>query len=278
MSEIGIRRPALRFYGGGWARAPWTVANFPAHTSYVEPCFGAGSILFHKPPSKLETVNDLDGRVVNFFKVCRHQPYNLIHEILYTPWAEDEYRACLEVADDPLEDARRFFFICWASVKGGPHPGPADFRWQKKITRRSAASSDIDGAAEQMEIVAGRLRRVQILNRDALDVIQDFLPHDCLIYFDPPYLRETRSNADGYRHEPTTGWHREAAVLLRQARGPVIVAGYPSPLYSELYEAYGWRRVERRQMTNSGGRRIEALWLSPGMEPLPLFTKRGVIE
>ncbi|MCB0028724.1 MAG: DNA adenine methylase, partial [Anaerolineales bacterium] len=113
-----IRRPALRYYGGGWTRACWTVSHFPAHDNYLEPCFGAGSILFRKSLAKLETVNDIDGRVTNFFTVLREQPAALVAGIQLTPWAEDEFASCLLPAGDPLEDARRFFFSCWASVRG----------------------------------------------------------------------------------------------------------------------------------------------------------------
>lgn len=258
-------RPPLRFYGGGWTRAAWTVAHFPPHTVYCEPCFGAGSILLHKPPCKLEIANDLDGRVVTFFDVLRARPEELARAVALTPWHEAEFRRCRErAADDPLEDARRFFFACWASVKGGPVPGPADFRWQKKQTRRSAAVGDVADLSHLLA-TAGRLKNVQFLNRDALEVIAKMRGTDALIYFDPPYLAETRGRrSGGYRHEPAAEWHAEAAALLRAHDGPVVVAGYRSRLYAAEFEDHGWRRAERRQRTNSGGAAVECLWLSPG--------------
>jgi site-specific DNA-adenine methylase len=61
--ENTITRPSFKFYGSGWTRASWTVGNFPSHDAYLEPCFGAGFILFHTRSCKLETVNDIDGRM-----------------------------------------------------------------------------------------------------------------------------------------------------------------------------------------------------------------------
>ena len=168
-----IKRPSLKLYGGGWNRAKWTVSHFPPHTNYVEPCFGAGSILMHKTPCKLETVNDIDGRITNFFMQLRERPFELVQQIELTPWSQDEFQQCREAAVNPLEDARRFFFICWASVKGGPNPGKSDFRWQKKQTRRSAAVKDI-ATLDHLHAAAARLKNVQILNREASTVIRKF--------------------------------------------------------------------------------------------------------
>ena len=257
-----VTRPPLRFYGSGWQRAAWSVGYMPAHSVYCEPCFGSASTLLHKPAAKLEIANDLDGRVINFFQVLRARPGELVEAINLTPWHEGEYRAALAVADDPLEDARRFFLTCWASVRGGPAAGPGDFRWQKKMTRRSAAVRDVANLGHLLQ-AAERLKNVQFLQRDALDVIGRMAGTGALIYFDPPYLASTRVNRRGYRHEPAAAWHVEAADLLRAHGGPVIVAGYRSALYEGLYEAHGWQRVERRQGTNSGGSAVECLWLSP---------------
>jgi DNA adenine methylase len=262
MTQV-IKRPILRYYGGGWTRAAWTIAHFPPHEVYCEPCFGAGSVLLRKPPCKLEIANDRDGRVVNFFAVLRERPDELLALLALTPWHETEYRHCLPEAADPLEDARRFFFVCWAGVKGGPNPGPADFRWQKTNTRRSAAVKDTADLTHLLA-AAERLKNVQFLSRDALEVIDKMRGTGALIYFDPPYLAETRTRRNGgYRYEPAAGWHIAAAERLRAHDGPVVVAGYASALYADLFEAKGWSRVEREQRTNSGGTAVECLWLSP---------------
>lgn len=122
-----VRRPPIRFYGSGWKRAAWSVGYMPAHVVYCEPCFGSGSVLLQKSAAKLEIANDLDGRVTNFFQTLRTRPDDLITAVNLTPWHEGEYRRALIPIDDPLEDARRFFLTCWASVKGGAGGGAFRF-------------------------------------------------------------------------------------------------------------------------------------------------------
>lgn len=259
-----VTRPLLRYYGSGWNRAQWTISHFPPHATYCEPFFGSGSVLLRKPPSKLEIANDLDGRVMSFFRVLRERPAELVEALRLTPWHEGEYLESLETSADQLEEARRFFLSSWASVRGGPYPRPGDFRWQKKQTRRSAAVKDV---AELSHLLAAaeRLRNVQFLQRDGLAVIRKMLGTGALLYCDPPYVAQARTRKrDGYRYEPEgQAWHAELADLLHGHNGPALVAGYPSTLYEELYERQGWKRVERLQTTNSGGRAVECLWLSP---------------
>ena len=223
---------------------------------------GSAAVLLRKPPSKLEIANDLDGRVVAFFRVLRERPAELVEALRLTPWHEQEYRQSLEQSADDLEEARRLFLSSWASVRGGPYPGPGDFRWQKTQTRRSSAVSDV---AELSHLLAAaeRLRNVQFLQRDGLAVIRKMRATGGLLYCDPPYLPETRKRKKAYRHEPGREWHVELAELLHEHSGPVVLAGYASGLYAELYEESGWQRVERRQGTNSGGSAVECLWLSP---------------
>ena len=76
-----VPAPALKYYGGKWALAPWIISHFPPHINYLEPCGGAASVLLQKPPSKLETYNDIDNHVVNFFQVLRDSPRKLIRKI-----------------------------------------------------------------------------------------------------------------------------------------------------------------------------------------------------
>lgn len=114
-----------------------------------------------------------------------------------------------------------------------------------------------------MEAIAKRFIGVQVENRDYRYIIERYDRHDTLIYFDPPYVSGERSAPNVYHHEFADANHIEAADLLRQCAGYVVVSGYACPLYAELYESHGWHRVDKEAQTNSGGKRIESLWLSP---------------
>ena len=75
----------LNYPGAKWGMAKEIVALMPPHRSYLEPFFGSGAVLFNKPPSAIETVNDIDGDIVNFFRVLREQPEKLATFIAMTP-------------------------------------------------------------------------------------------------------------------------------------------------------------------------------------------------
>ena len=252
------KRPALKYYGGGWRRGAWTVSHFPPHESYLEPCFGSGAVYLQKERCKIETVNDIDSRVVNFFRVLRDDSNRLMRSLYLSPWAEDEFVESTHVSDNSLEDARRFFISCWQSVQGGPSTRPGDFRWNKKVTRRSPATQDVSLLAH-LQTAAAHLRHVQILNRDALRVISDHKGTGCLIYFDPPYLNTVRGGS-GYSYRTSEEWHTLAGHLLSDHDGPIVVSGYASELYYDLYGHAGFTSHAREFSTNSGGREQEIIW------------------
>jgi DNA adenine methylase len=253
------KRPALRYYGGKWKLAPWIISHFPEHKSYVEPCGGAASVLLRKPRSKLETYNDLDGNVVNFFQVLRDQPDELIRKIKLTPWARAEYELSAQPCEDSIEQARRFFSLLWMSI-GGAISNCTPGTWQNRIYARP---DSLILYHSELEKIADRFKQVQIDSRPATNVIKRYDNADALIYFDPPYVQSERSHKNEYITEWTEANHIEAAELLRSAKGYVIVSGYACPLYTELYENHGWERKDKEAQTNSGGKRIESLWLSP---------------
>ena len=282
-----VTRPVLRYYGGGWTRRRWTQGFFPkAHNTFVDACCGPATMTVTKDPVQLEIINDADNRVVNFMQQARDDIKRLVELINLTPWAEVELERCLEVSPDPLEDARRFFMVCWATVHGGPTGGSGSFRYQLSVEGRYTPPAHDAINRTDLYTFATRLKRVHILNKDAIWVIKKYKNNpSALIYFDPPYLPETRKRKYGYNHEPSPAWHRLAAYWLRQAKGFVVVAGYQSRLYERIYEAYGWQRVEREQKTNGKSTAVECLWLSPNTQrqltfeatpllkakPLPIF-------
>jgi len=259
------KRPALRYYGGKWNLAPWIISHFPEHKGYVEPCGGGASVLLRKPRSLLETYNDIDGSVVNFFRVLRDQPELLIDKILLTPWARAEYELSWEPHSDPIEWARRFFIHGYMSFNGtANNKSGGSWLVQKDYDKRGVMPSESKiKTAQALRTIAERIATVQIENRDALEVIGRYDTPWTLFYFDPPYPVETRSHKDEYTYEATTGFHRRAARLLRRIEGYAVISGYVCPLYAKLYEAHGWTRVDKEAQTNSGGKRIESLWLSP---------------
>lgn len=251
-------RPALRYFGGKHNLAPWIVEHFPEHKTYLEPFFGGGSVLFHKPPCTIETVNDLDGRVVNFFRVLRNDADELIRHIKLTPWAREEFILSLQKTDDPFEDARLFFMSCWMSMNGSTYVTQGSWRHRCDDQCKSPAVETL--RVDHLYIIAERLRLVQIECRDALEAIPVYDRPEGLIYADPPYVLSTRGGR--YKFDVTDEFQTKLAALLRGCQSYVVVSGYPSEMYDKLYE--GWTRVDKEDVqVNAGEKRTECLWLSP---------------
>ncbi len=274
-------RPALRYYGGKWNLAPWIISHFPPHKNYVEPCGGAASVLLQKPRSPLETYNDLDGNVVNFFRVLRERPDELVRKLRLTPWSRDEFEICRYEHTDPLENARRFFVSAQMGMGRGPFDKTTAPRFTTDVTDKFSMINCqfSEASTETLYEVAKRFHAVQIENRDMLEIISNYRSPNTLFYFDPPYVMSTRTGR-GYSIELTEDQHILSAELLRKSSGYVVVSGYACPLYANLYEAHGWQRRDKEAQTNSGGKRMESIWLSPrtwqALETgagLPLFSQ-----
>src|SRR5262245_34372367 len=192
----------LKYPGSKWNLAARLVARLPPHEVYLEPFFGSGAVFFTKAPSRLETINDRDGAVVNLFRAVRDYPEQLAYALDLTPWARAEWARCWEhpQAGDVVEDARRFLVRTWQNYGGIPYTRKG---WRHSTTR------DLRPYPEQWANLPGRiaalterLRRAQIECTTALDVIARYDHPETLIYADPPYPLATRG-LPLYTHEMT---------------------------------------------------------------------------
>ena len=256
-----VKHPILKYYGSKFRLAQWIIGHFPAHKHYVEPFGGAGNVLLVKEPSKLETYNDLNDKIVNFFRVLRSSPAELIEQINLTPWARKEYEYCLDEKEDdsPLELARKLFYRLTMSFSG--QYNSARGSWRRHQTDKRLFNPE----TRQTNLIAAskRLLTVQIENRDALKLIREMDAPDTLFYLDPPYVFSTRTTSRAYSHEMTNEGHREFAELLHALKGFAVLSGYPSKIYEELFENKGWTRIDRQARVLGGALKTECLWLSP---------------
>lgn len=273
-----IDRAPLRYHGGKWRVAEKIIACFPPHECYVEAFGGGAGVLLRKNPSTLEIYNDLADDVVNFFRVLREQPRALIAAIDMTPYSRRELELAHGYADDPVERARRFYVRSWQDWHAArPAHTPGAWRSMHRPTRRPFVY-DWDDTHHLLQ-VAARLKHVQIEHRPALDVIQQRDTPDTLFYLDPPYLASTRSDRWAY-HGYTIDMaaerrHRDLARLLHGIKGMVVLSGYPSDLYADLYR--GWECITFDMHDNAGQRRQECLWLNraASRRRLPLLALIG---
>lgn len=248
----------LHYPGSKWSMADWIISHMPEHKTYLEPFFGSGAVFFNKMPSALETINDIDGDIVNLFSVIRDHPERLAELVQWTPYAREEYIRSHEQIDDPIERARRFLIRCWQSIRvktgsmsGWKCRGTADETYHVRQWNRIPAD---------IFKVADRLKDIQIENYSAINLIKRYNRSDVLIYADPPYVMATR-NGQIYNNEMTDFDHIQLLDTLDNHIGPVLLSGYDSDLYNE--RLCGWHKEETNGKAVAGKVRTEVLWINP---------------
>ena len=259
-------RSVLHYPGSKKRIASWIIRHMPPHHSYLEPYFGCGAVLFAKQPAPIETVNDLDGEVVNFFRVIRdpERREKLQDRIMYTPYARQAYgEAAREDPEDPVERA-----ACFAikSMQGHGFRMNGDCGWKKDVYGRESAYAVRywNELPESIAEMAIRLKQVQIENCPALELIKAFDHENVLMYLDPPYVWSSRTGRKQYRHEMSDQDHIELLETITSSKAKVMISGYDC----ELYDFYlgNWKKVQVAARAQDNRRRVETLWMNYELE------------
>lgn len=241
---------------------------------YVETNFGSGGIFFGKESSALETINDIDGNVVNFIRVLREDRQALIDALSLTPWAKEEFELSklkLSAGSDeklsPLERARLFYVLVRQGFNSATKGGSQTWKFSVSPGVDSPkCPRQWKNAVKQLGFAADRLMDAQIDHMDALDLIAKYDSADTIFYIDPPYIHETRSKTslDSYANETCNIWHLRLVELLLNLKGKAVLSGYAHDIYAPL-EAAGWKRFDQDFFASSNRSRVkrtESLWLN----------------
>lgn len=259
---------AFGWYGGKFSHLGWLLPLLPECHHYCEPFGGSAAVLLNREPSPIETYNDIDGEVANFFRVLRNQGDELVRLIALTPFSREEFYQAVSPADATLSDLERArrFFVRARQARTGLAQTASLGRWANcKNTSRAGMSGVVSrwlGSVEALPEVALRLLRVQIENRPAVEVIEIYDAPGTLFYCDPPYVHETRGDRKAYGFEMDEPAHRQLAGTLHRRRGKVAVSGYRCDLMDRLYK--GWRRFDApvKQCHSIKKPRQECLWMN----------------
>ncbi|MGH9831904.1 MAG: DNA adenine methylase, partial [Blastocatellia bacterium] len=242
---------AFGWYGGKYSHLDWLLPLLPQTTHYCEPFGGSAAVLINRLPSPVETYNDLDGEVVNFFRVLREKKEALIEAIGLTPFSRAEFETAINETNAELPDlerARRFYILA-RQVRTGLAQKASAGRWAHcLLTSRAGMAGAVSrwlGAVEDLPLIAQRLLRVQIENAPAIEVIARYDSEETLFYADPPYPHDSRGDSNAYAYEMTDQQHRELAEVLRNVKGKVALSGYHCDLMEELYG--DWQRIESEE-------------------------------
>ncbi len=265
----GKKLIAFGWYGGKYSHLDWLLPLLPSCNHYCEPFAGSGAVLFNRYASNVETYNDLDGEVVNFFRILRTRKKKLLEQILLTPFSREEFSiACeLDSSQNELERARRFY-IRARQVRTGLAQTATVGRWANcKNTSRSGMSGVISryiGGIEKLDFIAERLLRVQIENRPAIETIQLYDSKETLFYCDPPYVHETRGDNKAYGFEMSNDEHVQLSEVLNNIKGKAAISNYGCKLMDKLYPAPKWKKHlgPKKTIHSTKDKRIEVLWVN----------------
>ena len=285
--HANVKRPLLRWHGGKWRIAPWLISLFPPHRAYVEPYGGAASVLLRKPAIGAECFNDLDGTVVNVFRVLRDpaKAAELERRLRLTPFAREEFDLAYAPATDAIDAAHKTIVLSFMGYGSDSASRSCRTGFRTKRAKSSLPAREWSSYADAIPDFTRRLMGTVIENSDAFTIISRFDEPGTLFYLDPPYMHATRSSlaghskkVHGYAHEMDDNSHLALLAALRQIKGMAVLSGYPTVTYDLALK--GWERREcRTHAADSTTPRTEVAWLNPAAiaagAQRDLFDERG---
>lgn len=272
---------AFSYYGAKNGLLSYLLPLLPESDHYCEPFCGSAAVLLNRKPSPIETMNDLNGEIVNFFSMLRQYPERLVDALLCTPYSRQEFEQAWQESPDAIERARRFYIRTQSDVAKAGHRKDKSWSVNVKysIGQHSYAVKNFAIKIPGLLEVAERLRMVQVENRPAMHVIQKYDTPGTLFYCDPPYIPDTRTSANDYRFEMSMDDHIELAKVLNAAKGMVALSGYDCDAMAVLYNGWNKIKFKPRKVPMSRGAglvRQECLWLNYDPELLMDQSKKQI--
>ena len=268
MKKTNKKLTPFGWYGGKYYYLDWIYKNMPKKgiRSFVEPFCGSATVAINLPwKIPIITINDLDSEIVNFFRVLREKPEELIEMIELTCYSKEELFFCKEPLPEDISDVERArrFYMSVLQARAGERTSKS---WAYSVTAdQSKGTSRLKNKPAVLYKIAKILTGYQIEHSPALEVIERFDTDMTFFYLDPPYVKSTRVDKNAYNHEMDDTDHRKLAEVLNGIKGKAMIAGYPSDLYNELFA--GWRREEIEVVTHASdskikSKRTEVMWLN----------------
>lgn len=250
--RIASRKPkrliAFGWYGGKFSHLDFLAPLIPTDaTHFCDVYGGSAAVLMNIGPYPVETYNDIDSELINFFRTLRNQESKLIKAISLTPFSREELAKACEPADNltRLERARRFY-VRARQTRTGLAQTSSKGRWAHCVlTSRAGMAGAVSrwlGSVEGLAEIAQRLQRVQIENAPAVEVVGRYDTADTVFYLDPPYIHSARGDSAAYGFEMTNDEHVELSEVLHSIRGRAVLSGYRTELYDQFYA--DWRRED----------------------------------
>lgn len=228
-------RTPITYYGGKQTLLKYLLPLIPPHKLYCEPFFGGGAVFFAKPKSEVEIINDVNGEVVNFFKVVKTKFSELQKEVHGSPHSRELFKRAKAIYDFPdmFTDVQRAWAF-WILTNQGFAGMIGSWGFGKTASKEKAVATKRDTFIKDY---ADRLRTVQLEHNDALKVIDRCNDKQSFIYCDPPYINSDQGHYEGY----SSAEYEELLKRLAKFKGKFLLSSYPSTLLSKYIKKYKWK-------------------------------------
>lgn len=225
----------ITYYGGKQMLLKHILPLIPTHKLYCEPFFGGGAVLFAKPPSDTEVVNDINGELVNFYKVVKTQFAELQKEIQATPHSRELYKEAMIVYSNPqLFSAVKRAWAVWVTTNQGFASMIGSWGFGKDDSKEASLKNKRENFQKP---IADRLSKVQLEHNDAIKVLNRCDTKDAFAYCDPPYIGSDMGHYKGYTEEE----YKNLLDALAKFKGKFLLSSYPSTILNKYIKKYKWR-------------------------------------
>ena len=249
---------AFNYFGGKYQFIQELIPLFPVHEHYVEVMSGSAALVLNKEASKMDTMNDINYDVINFFKVLRDHSDELIRRLSLTPVSRHEYYSSWPMNDseDHIENARRFFIRCRMSFQGSGITKSTGFNacvtsHQQGVSKNVAKFYN---SIDKLPEVINRLQSIQIESLPYQSIIEKYDRPGTFFYVDPPYELRTRNYKKWYVNEFQDKDHNELSEILKSCKAKVMISGYDSDMYQTLYSDWNFIKLKPKSHSMKGSK------------------------
>lgn len=243
---MNLTKTPIRYYGGKQMMAKDILLLFPKdYNSYIEPFAGGAAIFFAKEPSKLEVLNDMNGELVNFYRVCKVKIDALMEKVDASVYSSKLYGVanCIYNAPCLFDDVVRAWALWYLSrTSFGGRIGEG-FSVQKE--ERDIASTGFCSSKRVIEAAAKRLECCTIIEGDALECIKYYDNDDAFFYIDPPYVGANQGHYGGYTQDD----FNRLLDVISNIKGKFLLSSYDNDKLTDCIKGHGWN-VKKIETTN----------------------------
>lgn len=224
----------VTYYGGKQRMVNVLLKFIPPHRIYCEPFFGGGALFFAKPKSEVEIINDLNGEVINFYRVVKNKFTQLQAEVVSTLHSRELFNKARIIYQNPemFTDVKRAWAF-WTMANQGFASCLSSWGFANDNSKEKMLFYKREGFTLEY---AKRLELTQIECFDALSIIKRCDCADTFFYLDPPYFNSHKGHYKNYSENDFF----KLLELISSIDGKFLLSSYPSDILTEFTVREGW--------------------------------------